>query len=366
MATSAAADVVSQFERSDPHDWQYFAQGAVNVMFRYASQERCLLSRFLLRIPKLKSQHGAGVAQDFPSNEEQRLFRERFFHLCGSEYMPSLIDVRIGSAFLGGLPEVGCKLNASDTVCLIQDVSAGPGGLTVEIKPKCGIVPSRSNLSDEHSCKSQTCRFCMYQLTKLNKGKVSRISSYCPLKFFRGTYEATALNLQSLLDCPQNNIKISNAAGILLGCDSADPSLLKTALEPLDLSINGLVQLVVQSLLLSNVLQDIKRVQELDTLGIELIWKRFCQSPDSPDILQLVDDFMLSTCAKDISVIIALEPSVSLSPGFNSLPDSAWSYRVRVIDVDQRPRAWLQKYFQQDLDIVSEFLASGCTRVCLE
>ena len=53
-------------------------------------------------------------------------------------------------------------------------------------------------------------------------------------------------------------------------------------------------------------------------------------------------------------------------PDFIPLRESSWCYRVRIIDVDQRPRAWLQKYFKQDLDIVSEFLASGCTRVCVE
>ena len=95
-----------------------------------------------------------------------------------------------------------------------------------------------------------------------------------------------------------------------------------------------------------------------------MLWKRFCELPDSPEILQLVDDFLLSTCAKDVSIIIAIEPLGSCSSEFLPLPESSCGFRMRIIDVDQRPRAWLQKYAKQDVDIVSEFLSSGCTRSC--
>jgi len=205
----------------------------------------------------------------------------------------------------------------------------------------------------------------MYQYTKYKMGKVSRISSYCPLQFFRGDCESTVLNLLALFDCPQNNIKISSAEGTLLGCDASDKSGLEKASAALGLSSLGLAHFIAKSLLLSNVLQDIKRVQELDCLGIELLWKRFCESPDSPEILQLVDDFLLSTCAKDVSIIIAIEPLGSCSSEFLPLPESSCGFRMRIIDVDQRPRAWLQKYAKQDVDIVSEFLSSGCTRSCI-
>jgi hypothetical protein len=365
MAVSAsAAEVVRQFERSEPNCWQFFAQGAVNVMFRCVSSEPCALSRYLLRVPKLQSKHGSGSAEDSPSNEEQSLFRARFYRLCGTQYQPSHIEVIVTPAYLSGLPDVGCVLSPCGFACLVQDVSAAPGGLTVEIKPKCGIVPSRTNLSDENMCKSVTCRFCMYQYSKFKSGKISRISSYCPLQFFRGDYETTVLNLKSLFDCPQNNIKISSDNKLFLGCDSADESALARALIPLGLSEKGLAHFIAQALLLSNALQDIKRVQELDSLGIELLWKRFCQSGESPEIVQLVDDFMLATCAKDVSLIIAFEPLSSCSPEFISLPESSCGCRVQIIDVDQRPRAWLQKYFLQDFEIVSEFLKSGCSRVC--
>ena len=363
---TAAAGVAGEFERSDPNHWLFFAQGAVNVMFRYKSAERCALSRYLLRIPKLQSKHGSGSAEDSPTDEEQRQFRARFYQICGAHYMPGHIQVSIGSVFLSGLPDVGCALHPRGFACLVEDVSAAPGGLTIEIKPKCGIVPSRANVSDEHACKAKTCRFCMYQYTKFNQGKVSRISSYCPLQFFRGTDEFTILNLQSLLACPQNNIKISNSDGVLFGCDATDQQVLAKVSASLSVSTQGLVRFIAQSLQLSNVLQDIKRVQELDSLGIELLWKRFCESPEAPDTLQLVDDFMMSTCGKDVSIIIALEPSAPRSPEFIPLPESSCVFRVRIIDVDQRPRVWLEKYFKQDRDIVSEFLKSGCTRVCTE
>jgi inositol-pentakisphosphate 2-kinase len=364
------AEVASEFERSDPHLWKFFAQGAVNVMFRYASPERCALSRYLLRVPKLQSKHGSGTVEDSLTEDDQRQFRARFFQMCGSQYMPAHIDVSIGPAYLSGLPDVGCTLNIHGFASLVQDVSAAPNGLTVEIKPKCGIVPCSANLSDDHACKARTCRFCMYQYTKLKQGKISRVSSYCPLQFFRGDDESTILNLEALLECPQNNIKISNSGGVLFGSNATDQSVLAEASASLGVSTQGLVRYIAQSLKLSNVLQDIKRVQQLDSLGIELLWKRYCESRESPEMMEmmnLVDNFMLATCAKDVSIIIALEPSGSSSlPEFSPLPESSCFFRVRIIDVDQRPRAWLKKYFQQDQDIVSEFLKSGCARVCAD
>ena len=363
--TTTVAEVASEFERSNPCHWQLFAQGAVNVMFRYQSAEQSHLSRYLLRVAKLHSKHGSGSVEDSPSDEQQRLFRARFFQLCGAQYMPSHIEICVSPTFLSGLPDVGCVLNPCGFACLVQDVSAASDGLTIEIKPKCGIVPFLSNLSKDHACKASTCRFCMYQYTKYKMGKISRISSYCPLQFFRGNHDSTIQNLLALFDCPQNNIKISSANGELLGCDSSDQFGLAKASAALGLSSLGLAHFIAKSLLLSNVLQDIKRVQELDCLGIELLWTRFCESPDSPDILQLVDDFLMSTCAKDVSVIIAIEPLGSCSSEFRPLPDSSCGFRVQIIDVDQRPRAWLQKYAQQDADIVSEFLSSACTRSCI-
>jgi hypothetical protein len=368
VAMSSAAeidDVVKEFEASDPHSWHYFAQGAVNVMFRYVSAQQSKLSQDLLRIPKLQSKHGSGAAEDFNDVEEQRMFRARFFQLCGAQYMPTLIEIKIDPAFLNGLPEIGCSLIPCGFASLIQDVSAAAGGLTIEIKPKCGIVPSLSNLSSDHVCKAKTCRFCMYQYTKFNQGKVPRISSYCPIKFFSGDLEATTLSLIALLDCPQNNLKISNADGIILNSDTVDHSALTRASSCLGLAALGLDRVISLALVNSNVLQDIKRVQELDSLGIELLWKHFCDSCDSPEVLQLVDDFMLATCAKDVSIVIALQPLGSCSSEFLPVPGSSCGYRVRVIDVDQRPRSWLQKYFKQDVDILSEYLASGCTRDCV-
>uniref|UniRef100_A0AAZ3RJA8 Inositol-pentakisphosphate 2-kinase n=1 Tax=Oncorhynchus tshawytscha TaxID=74940 RepID=A0AAZ3RJA8_ONCTS len=49
--------------------------------------------------------------------------------------------------------------------------------LCIEIKPKCGFLPSSRHVTKE--IKNQVCRFCMHQHFKLAHGKWKRLSRYC-------------------------------------------------------------------------------------------------------------------------------------------------------------------------------------------
>lgn len=77
--------------------------------------------------------------------------------------------------------------------------------LCVEIKPKCGFLPS-SPLCAE--VKRQYCRYCMHQRLKLSHGEIRYASGYCPIDLFSGAAKRVDRALTSLFYEPQNNIKV--------------------------------------------------------------------------------------------------------------------------------------------------------------
>eukprot|EP01102_Stenamoeba_stenopodia_P019052 TRINITY_DN7088_c0_g1_i1.p1 TRINITY_DN7088_c0_g1~~TRINITY_DN7088_c0_g1_i1.p1 ORF type:complete len:500 (-),score=106.67 TRINITY_DN7088_c0_g1_i1:11-1354(-) len=77
--------------------------------------------------------------------------------------------------------------------------------LCVEIKPKCGFLPSSPICSD---VKRRYCRYCMHQRLKLNHGEIRCASEYCPIDLFSGSSPRMDRALNSLFDEPQNNIKV--------------------------------------------------------------------------------------------------------------------------------------------------------------
>lgn len=79
---------------------------------------------------------------------------------------------------------------------------------SVEIKPKCGFIPTSSYIKKEHFVKLSTCHYCMLQRTKVAEGKYTRPSQYCPVNLFSGDINRVFFALQSLVLDPQNNLRI--------------------------------------------------------------------------------------------------------------------------------------------------------------
>lgn len=78
--------------------------------------------------------------------------------------------------------------------------------LCIEIKPKCGFLPSSKHVSKD--IKTKVCRFCMHQHYKVANGKWKRRSLYCPLDLFSGNRQRMQFAVRHLIEEPQNNLKI--------------------------------------------------------------------------------------------------------------------------------------------------------------
>lgn len=86
-----------------------------------------------------------------------------------------------------------------------------PPTFCVEIKPKCGTLPTCSGLEKNsyREVKESVCKFCLLQWTKVNKeGEYPRRSSYCPIDLFSSDIKRVWHALTCLLYNPQNNFRI--------------------------------------------------------------------------------------------------------------------------------------------------------------
>ncbi|XP_059800611.1 inositol-pentakisphosphate 2-kinase isoform X3 [Hypanus sabinus] len=88
--------------------------------------------------------------------------------------------------------------------------------LCIEIKPKCGFIPFSSHITKE--IKRRVCRYCMHQHLKVANGKWKKMSKYCPLDLFSGNKQRMCIALKSLLQEPQNNLKIFKNGELIFGC----------------------------------------------------------------------------------------------------------------------------------------------------
>ncbi|XP_030062976.1 inositol-pentakisphosphate 2-kinase [Microcaecilia unicolor] len=115
--------------------------------------------------------------------------------------------------------------------------------LCIEIKPKCGFLPSSCHITKE--VKHKVCRFCMHQHLKVAKGKWKWISKYCPLDLFSGNKQRMYFALMSLLQEAQNNLKIFKNGELIFGCRDhqdcvSDLNELAHHLKPFFFPANGL------------------------------------------------------------------------------------------------------------------------------
>jgi inositol-pentakisphosphate 2-kinase len=125
----------------------------------------------------------------------------------------------------------------------------------------------------------------MHQYLKQEKKEIQTISSYCPLDLFSCNESRIRRALQNLFHEPQNNIKIYldsqlQFAGNLTKTNDNEALLqrLQDALQqcfPSQQPIEALIDILVKLLLTEPLLQNLKRIQEMDELDIEIIWQLY-------------------------------------------------------------------------------------------
>ncbi|XP_065178856.1 inositol-pentakisphosphate 2-kinase-like [Sycon ciliatum] len=229
-------------------DWVYRDEGHANIIIASRS------SRDVLRLRKCEISHSPSQ-QEVPqakvdtSKWQQQLEYQNFVMrpLIGPKYVPLAHLVQLPEGFVddvnkaclsrrpairlnkAGDPSWQCGILLPD-VALLPIMSNGsptsscnpmsngvrgdvsvadpPPTFCIELKPKWGFLPVSPHASGGDGVKYTHCRFCMFQYLKVAEGKWTRRSLYCPLDLFSGNPARIRHALYSILQTPQNNIRI--------------------------------------------------------------------------------------------------------------------------------------------------------------
>ncbi|KAK9879882.1 hypothetical protein WA026_008382 [Henosepilachna vigintioctopunctata] len=130
------------------------------------------------------------------------------------------------------------------TILETKNVTAelGDDTFSVEIKPKKGWIPFSEKCFPE-------CIFCMNQYLKLETGRITKSSSYCPKNLFSGDEMKVKKSILSLIDNPQNNLRIFKN-GIIVYDENKDSSEVEDVM---------------------------RQIFDMDNVKLEMLLKSFCE-----------------------------------------------------------------------------------------
>ncbi|KAJ7523133.1 hypothetical protein O6H91_18G039100 [Diphasiastrum complanatum] len=326
MATMRMAD-------EEAGAWSYKGEGAANIVLEYIGANPALVGK-VLRLRKTLRDHKIKntISEKAPVliNIEQSIWadwpdvasattteilqhayvKDVMLPLLGKEYVDTGVPVAISQNFLAAVAQniqekrpIWRQENAdvdllSPLALLISDhtkFSILPGvrekvqsTIAVEIKPKCGFLPTTTTMDPANVVKKDVSRFAMHQHLKYMEGKLKSISSYSPLDLFSGTSEGIYHAIESLFRTPQNNLRVfidgtklfsgvGEGAKAEVECMRDDEGVLQIiedSLEgfiplPLGERFKTLQALITELLYRSDMLNRLLAVQKLDNYDIE-------------------------------------------------------------------------------------------------
>ncbi|KAJ3922340.1 inositol-pentakisphosphate 2-kinase [Lentinula edodes] len=387
-----------------PDHWKYLSEGGATLVFSYAGPQDERFHNKVLRLGKNNT-----VVED---EDSLILFQtEVISRLVLQKHLAVLETVLLSSSWLESLSSL-CKKSRPDWRTGDIDTNRTKGFLAtnlvsspISVEIKASPIAARSPKWSFLRPGLRTCRFCMHSSCR------GWITSYCPLDLFSSSPARIKNALYALYDAwadgaaSQNNFRLF-ADGRLMSPDDLLPAL--RGLGMLHSSIleeEGIRELVVETLLVSfmkseslELLKTLKNLQRtLDGLGIEGLaslwdnvhsldktsfgggfpqptiddWKFFVTeylepqgSSVPPQALsgetQLrynILSYLLSATFKDCSMMIML-------PGLlhESLPTSLFPSRITLIDLDPKRVERLQKWLEQDRNIMQEYIVSSQTK----
>ncbi|CAM6117342.1 unnamed protein product [Calypogeia fissa] len=433
-------------ELRDAEGWHYRGEGAANIVLAYRGDDPELTGKVLRLRKVLNNDKSVGnVIKSAPvlSREEQTVWtewpdlvsattiaelnhayaRDVLRPLLGEEHVDPGTLVHIESSFIEAL---GCHIDSmrptwraesgslevlTGVGLLISDhtyfptpagtVEASSATISVELKPKCGFLPSTTFITEEDSIKKSLSRFTMHQQLKFHQGKIDHISKYDPLDLFSGTRDGILKAIEALFETPQNNLRIFLNGEEIFGASKND----KLSIIHFDNVLEGFVpaqagervqafqNFVTDLLLKSDILHKLLAVQRLDYYDIEgaiQVYDRFLsyqnrlsESPKTDEIsstgkgteelrqvwetisyrdecLQLSEkkthassasvedcqnilrDFLISATAKDCGLMLSLQP-------LSQSMDSAGTQNANILRSSNG--LYLQKILLLDLDL---------------
>lgn len=208
-------------------EWLYHAEGNSNILVKNAKCHKVLRARKinLEGTESNNSEENGKIRNVFSVNDEENFIKNIVSPLFGSSlvYITDIQTIPCKSKnFLkelnrkiDSLRPIGRKHKVIDVNCshvqLMPDLtflSECPKSscVSVELKPKWGLLPSSDKICEAHAIKQGICRFCMHQELKLSSGKIGEKSQYCPLDLFGNCTCRMRSALRALFQHPQNNI----------------------------------------------------------------------------------------------------------------------------------------------------------------
>ncbi|XP_062022108.1 inositol-pentakisphosphate 2-kinase-like [Rosa rugosa] len=423
-------------EKKDAAEWVYRGEGAANLVLAYIGSSPAFIGK-VMRIqkaakrnvsersssPTALSMHERLVWKDLEdvvtsSNRElasQLYVKHVMTPLLGPKFVDSGMRVHASREFLDTVEQnVNCQRPASrvdaakvDTECdyvlLMSDHSLFPSGIqegetciSVEIKPKCGFLPTSKYIDEGNAIKRRITRFRMHQALKLRDGEVSEYSEYDPLDLFSGSKDRIRKAIKDLFATPQNNFRVFLNGSLIfggLGGGAASTNLVirdkvETALKGVIQGGDGFrtvnfLQLVAETVHRSGVMDQLLEIQKLDNIDIDGAIHAYYDIISEPcmvctdlgkekasnrysslhslsldESLKIVKDFLIAATAKDCSLMISFRPRKDGSTGspYNNVylesTNQFYDYKVHFIDLDLKSLKKLEEYYELDKKIV--------------
>ncbi|KAG2302390.1 hypothetical protein Bca52824_031041 [Brassica carinata] len=426
-------------EEKDASDWIYRGEGGANLVLAYAASSPLFVGK-VIRIQKApkadkakKTVNGAASALttdeqllwrdhkelvSSPNKEvvEQRYVKDVIIPLLGPKHVDPGVRVSVTKEFLESVDKKVTKqrppwrVNAAnvdtshDSALILNDHSlfsqgvsnGGNGGdcLSVEIKPKCGFLPTSRFISEENKLKRSVSRFKMHQILKLEQNEISEVSEYDPLDLFSGSKDRVSEAVKALYSIPQNNFRVFLNGSLVLGGSGESTGrtspetahAFEDALKGFIQSNDGLrtkcfLQLVCDTVYDSGVLDKLLEVQKLDKIDIEGAIHCYYNIINQPcpickeaglleeeeslhclpldESLKIVKDYLIAATAKDCSLMI----SFRLRNAWDSAPscdavclkstNQTFDYKVHFIDLSMKPLKRMEAYYKLDNKIIS-------------
>ncbi|KAJ0252528.1 Inositol-pentakisphosphate 2-kinase [Hirschfeldia incana] len=414
-------------EEKDASDWIYRGEGGANLVLAYAASSPLFVGK-VIRIQKapksdkanktvltsdeqlLWREHKELVSSPNKEVVEQRYVKDVIIPLLGPKHIDPGVRVSVSKEFLESVDKKVTKqrppwrVNAAnvdtshDSALILNDHSLFSQGissgdcLSVEIKPKCGFLPTSRFISEENKLKRSVSRFKMHQLLKLEQNEISEVSEYDPLDLFSGSKERVSEAVKALYSIPQNNFRVFLNGSLVLGGSGestgrtspetahAFEDALKGFIQSDDgHRTKGFLQLVSDTVYDSGVLHKLLEVQKLDKLDIEgaihcyynIINQpcRICKEAGTleeslhclplDESLKIVKDYLIAATAKDCSLMISfrLRNELDSAPSCDAVclksTNQTFDYKVHFIDLSMKPLKRMEAYYKLDNKIIS-------------
>uniref|UniRef100_A0A3Q4H4T7 Inositol-pentakisphosphate 2-kinase n=1 Tax=Neolamprologus brichardi TaxID=32507 RepID=A0A3Q4H4T7_NEOBR len=415
-----------ELDKMDENDWKYHGEGNKSLVVSHVQHPRVLR---LLKYPAEDSENPPQIQNivDFSSNVMSSLLGEKFIHSGEVVKLPLEFVRQLSIKVQHQRPAWRCDkvmdIYSGCALCLPNLTSPAlhqpthTPPLCIEIKPKCGFLPSPKHVSKD--IKTKVCRYCMHQHYKVANGKWKRRSFYCPLDLFSGNRQRMHFAIKHLIEEPQNNFKVFKEGSD----ESPDMNSLLHHLRPYFLHANNRINshvtrfAMVRTFLFfsgadgtdcdlpplntsvfpgsrglpsDSVLFRILQTQMLDTLDIEGLYPLYrqveqhlqdfpkertrlqiegpyneafleklqkCPAEDDGSVeyaVAKVHQYRVAMTAKDCSIMVAL-----VQRQLRDFRPPAFSYSASILDLDPKPFDSIPRQLRLDQKIVTCYLRTG-------